>query len=79
MIIPHQVIRSQLAISRDMPFLKVVRSPDEDAKGVKPIIVTFEKLTVICEDCEEDVDNNISGQKCRASEVQDTERESYCH
>ena len=29
-----------------MPFLKVVRSPEEDAKGVKPIIVTFEKLTV---------------------------------
>ena len=29
-----------------MPVLKVVRSPEEDAKGVKPIIVTFEKLSV---------------------------------
>ena len=41
------MIRSQLAISRDMPVLKVVRAPEEDAKGVKPIIVTFEKLTVM--------------------------------
>ena len=41
-----QVIRSQLAISRDMPFVKVARSNEEDAKGVKPIVVTFEKQTV---------------------------------
>ena len=41
-----QVIRSQLAISRDMPFIKVARSNEEDAKGVKPIVVTFEKQTV---------------------------------
>ena len=29
-----------------MPFVKVARSNEEDAKGVKPIVVTFEKLTV---------------------------------
>ena len=29
-----------------MPVLKVVRAPEEDAKGVKPIVVTFEKLAV---------------------------------
>ena len=29
-----------------MPFVKVVRSNEEDAKGVKPIIATFEKQTV---------------------------------
>ena len=40
------MIRSQLHISRDMPFTKVVRSPEEDAKGVKPVTVTFEKSTV---------------------------------
>ena len=40
------MIRSQLHISRDMPFTKVVRSADEDAKGVKPVTVTFEKSTV---------------------------------
>ena len=40
------MIRAQLAISRDMPFVKVVRCQEEDAKGVKPIIVTFEKQTV---------------------------------
>merc|ERR1711971_212239 len=32
-----EVSRSQLAISRDMPFVKVARSNEEDAKGVKPI------------------------------------------
>ena len=40
------MIRSQLHISRDMPFTKVVRSGEEDAKGVKPVTVTFEKSTV---------------------------------
>ena len=40
------MIRSQLHISRDMPFTKVVRSAEEDAKGVKPVTVTFEKSTV---------------------------------
>ena len=41
-----QVIRSQLHISREMPFTKVVRGAEEDAKGVKPVTVTFEKSTV---------------------------------
>ena len=41
-----KVIRSQLHMSRDMPFAKVVRSNEEDAKGVKPVTVTFEKTTV---------------------------------
>ena len=40
------MIRSQLHISRDMPFTKVVRSAEEDAKGGKPVTVTFEKSTV---------------------------------
>lgn len=41
-----EVIRSQLHISRDMPFVKVVRNTEEDAKGVKPVTVQFEKTTV---------------------------------
>ena len=40
------MIRSQLHISREMPFTKVVRGAEEDAKGVKPVTVTFEKSTV---------------------------------
>ena len=34
-----------------MPFVKVTRSQEEDAKGVKPIIVTFEKQAVSCLKC----------------------------
>ena len=41
-----QVIKSQLHISREMPFVKVVRNAEEDAKGVKPVTVQFEKTTV---------------------------------
>ena len=40
------MIRSQLHISREMPFTKVVRGAEEDAKGVKPVTVTFGKSTV---------------------------------
>ena len=46
MIRPLQVIRSLLHISRDIPFEKVVRSAEEDARGIRPVTVQFEKHAV---------------------------------
>ena len=41
-----QVIKSHLHISREMPLVKVTRGTEEDAKGVKPVTVQFEKEVV---------------------------------
>ena len=40
------MIRSLLHVSRDMPFVKVVRSMEEDARGIRPVTVQFEKHAV---------------------------------
>ena len=41
-----QAIRSLLHISRNIPFEKVVRSADEDARGIRPVNVQFERHVV---------------------------------
>ena len=60
-----------------MPFVKVVRSNEEDAKGVKPIIVTFEKQTV--RDPRDGVISMLMflGSKCCPAEIQVTERKQH--
>ena len=35
-----------LHVSRDMPFVKVVRSMEEDVRGDRPVTVQFEKHAV---------------------------------
>ena len=57
-----------------MPFVKVVRSNEEDAKGVKPIIVTFEKQTV--HDPRDDSFSKLIflGSECSAAKIKITER-----
>ena len=72
-----QVIRSQLHISRDMPFTKVVRSAEEDAKGVKPVTVTFEKSTVSTRTRMMWMMDDVSGQECCVTESQNVERKQY--
>ena len=72
-----QVIRSQLHISRDTPCTKVVRSAEEDAKGVKPITVTFEKSTVSTGTRMILMMGDISGQECCATESQNVERKQH--
>ena len=71
------MIRSQLHISRDMPFTKVVRSAEEDAKGVKPVTVTFEKSTVSERTRMLLMMNDVSGQECCAAESQNVEGEQH--